>query len=142
MTERRLKKGLALLLTLCLVIPVSMALADQEDALEMQTYWQLVGDKTRTDALTRAMVELSDVVSFHTYVPPEQTREFVAFLSEHFGKVVTYTAIIREIWGYNDLNSTKKLQVNMANIRKKFGDKPGQDNYIVNELGVGYRMCE
>ncbi len=34
------------------------------------------------DALTRAMVELSDVVSFHTYVPPEQTAEFVAFLAE------------------------------------------------------------
>lgn len=66
----------------------------------------------------------------------------IAFLSEHSGKVMTYTSIIREIWGYNDLNSTKKLQVNMANIRKKFGAKPGQKNYIVNELGVGYRMCE
>lgn len=66
----------------------------------------------------------------------------VAFLSEHSGKVMTYSAIIKEIWGYNDLNSTKKLQVNMANIRKKFGAKPGQENYIVNELGVGYRMCE
>lgn len=66
----------------------------------------------------------------------------IAFLSEHSGKVMTYTAIIREIWGYNDLNSTKKLQVNMANIRKKFGAKPGEKNYIFNELGVGYRMCE
>lgn len=66
----------------------------------------------------------------------------IAFLSEHSGKVMTYTAIIRDIWGYNDLNSTKKLQVNMANIRKKLGDKPGKNNYIVNELGVGYRMCE
>lgn len=66
----------------------------------------------------------------------------IAFLSEHSGKVMTYTAIIRAIWGYNDLHSTKKLQVNMANIRKKFGAKPGQSNYIVNELGVGYRMCE
>lgn len=28
------------------------------------------------------MVELSDVVSFHTYVSPKATREFVAFLSE------------------------------------------------------------
>ena len=55
---------------------------------------------------------------------------------------MTYTSIIRDIWGYNDLNSTKKLQVNMANIRKKLGDKPGKSNYIVNELGVGYRMCE
>ena len=36
--------------------------------------------------------------------------------------------------------SVKKLQVNMANIRKKFGDKPGEQNYIANELGVGYRL--
>ena len=55
---------------------------------------------------------------------------------------MTYSAIIKEIWGYNDSNSTKKLQVNMANIRKKFGEKPGEMSYIVNELGVGYRLCE
>ncbi len=66
----------------------------------------------------------------------------VAFLSEYPGKVMTYSSIIKEIWGYNDFNSTKKLQVNMANIRKKFGEKPGETSYIVNELGVGYRMCE
>lgn len=66
----------------------------------------------------------------------------ITALSRHPGKVMTYTAIIRAIWGYNDLNSTKKLQVNMANIRKKFGAKPGKPNYIENELGVGYRMCE
>lgn len=28
----------------------------------------------------------------------------------------------------------------MANIRKKFGIKPGEASYIINELGVGYRM--
>lgn len=66
----------------------------------------------------------------------------IALLSEHSGKMMTYAAIIKEIWGYNDLNSRKRLQVNMANIRKKFGDRPGQSNYITNELGVGYRMCE
>ena len=66
----------------------------------------------------------------------------LSFLSRYPGKVMTYSAIIREIWGYNDLNSTKKLQVNMANIRKKFGAKPGNKNFIENELGVGYRMCE
>ena len=30
----------------------------------------------------------------------------------------------------------------MANIRKKFGEKPGEYHYILNELGVGYRMNE
>ena len=34
----------------------------------------------------------------------------------------------------------KKLQVNMANIRKKFGAQPTEISYIVNELGIGYRM--
>jgi len=28
----------------------------------------------------------------------------------------------------------------MANIRKKLGIRPGENRYIVNELGVGYRM--
>ena len=66
----------------------------------------------------------------------------VALLSEHAGKMLTYSFIIQEIWGYSDIGSTKKLQVNMANIRKKFGAKPGKKNYIINELGVGYRMCD
>ena len=30
----------------------------------------------------------------------------------------------------------------MANIRKKLGAQPGKKNYIINELGVGYRMSE
>ena len=64
----------------------------------------------------------------------------LAYLSEYSGKVITYFAIIKAIWGYPDSGSTKKLQVNMANIRRKLGITPGEDGYIVNELGVGYRM--
>ena len=66
----------------------------------------------------------------------------VAFLSEHAGRVMTYAAIVRAIWGDTDASSTKKLQVNMANIRKKLGSRPGSNTYILNELGVGYRMIE
>lgn len=64
----------------------------------------------------------------------------LALLSAHVGKVMTYSAIIRAIWGSADDGSVKKLQVNMANIRKKLGQKPGDNQYIQNELGVGYRM--
>lgn len=64
----------------------------------------------------------------------------LTFLSEHAGKMMTYSTIIREIWGVCDSGGIKKLQVNMANIRKKLGSKPGEYAYIVNELGVGYRM--
>jgi len=66
----------------------------------------------------------------------------LALLARHTGKVLTYTFIIREIWGVMDTGGVKRLQVNMANLRKKLGVKPGENKYIINELGVGYRMCE
>ena len=66
----------------------------------------------------------------------------LSFLSRHPGKVMTYTTIINAIWGIMDDGSIKKLQVNMANIRKKLGCKPGENRYIINELGVGYRMLD
>ena len=66
----------------------------------------------------------------------------VALLSEYSGKMLTYAAIIKEIWGASDDGSIKKLQVNMANIRKKLGCRPGDNRYLINELGVGYRMLD
>ena len=36
----------------------------------------------------------------------------------------------------------EKLQANMANIRKKLGWRPGDNRYVTNELGVGYRMLD
>ena len=66
----------------------------------------------------------------------------LSFLSQHVGKVMTYSAVISAIWGTMDDGSVKKLQVNMANIRKKLGCKPGENKYLVHELGVGYRMLD
>ena len=66
----------------------------------------------------------------------------LSLLSHQVGKVMTFSAIIGAIWGTMDDGSVKKLQVNMANIRKKLGCKPGENRYIVNELGVGYRMLD
>ena len=76
-----------------------------------------------------------------TVIHTTQTEyNILALLSRHTGKVLTYATIIREIWGSMDDGSIKKLQVNMANIRKKLGCTPGDNKYFINELGVGYRM--
>ena len=64
----------------------------------------------------------------------------LTLLCRHAGKVLTYSSIICEIWGSTDSGSIKKLQVNMANIRRKLKCVPGDNKYFVNELGVGYRM--
>ena len=64
----------------------------------------------------------------------------VALLAKKAGRVLTYAEIIQAVWGSDDIGSVKKLQVNMANIRKKMGVKPGINKYIQNELSIGYRM--
>lgn len=76
-------------------------------------------------------------------IPLTQTEyNILTFLSKHAGKVLTYSTIICEIWGSTDSGSIKKLQVNMANIRKKLKCVPGDNKYFINELGVGYRMLD
>lgn len=64
----------------------------------------------------------------------------LALLCQNSEKVMTYSEMITAIWGYNDDCAVKKLQVNMANLRKKLGCKPGKNKFIINELGVGYRI--
>ena len=77
----------------------------------------------------------------NTEIKLTQTEyNIVELMAIHAGRVMTYTEIVKKIWGYSDSGSIKKLQVNMANIRKKLGERPGENKYIHNELGVGYRM--
>lgn len=104
------------------------------------------------DTVRRGKFQLQDLQIDYdkrtVYVAGQDTNltqteyNIVAFLSEHPGKVLTYATIIKAVWGFPDAGSVKKLQVNMANIRKKLGMKPGESRYILNELGVGYRMRE
>ncbi len=64
----------------------------------------------------------------------------LAFLSENSGRLMPYSAIIKAIWGYSYAGSVKKLQVNVANIRKKLGKYADANSCIINEPGVGYRI--
>lgn len=74
-------------------------------------------------------------------VPLTQTEfNVISLLAKYAGKVLTYTAIMKEVWGEEDLEHIKKIQVNMSNIRRKCNFAPGDETYIINELGVGYRM--
>ena len=112
------------------------------NARHSSDYGQLSGGKFEADGLV-IDYDARRVSIDNTEIKLTQTEyNIIALLSRHPGKVLTYSFIIKAIWAYSDYGSTKKLQVNMANIRKKFGAKPGKKNYIVNELGVGYRMCE
>lgn len=68
--------------------------------------------------------------------------KIVSLLAKSSGKVLTYDAIISQIWGpYADTNN-RILRVNMANIRRKMELNPAEPKYIFTEIGIGYRMIE
>ena len=68
--------------------------------------------------------------------------KLVSLLAENAGRVITYEAIIRDIWGPHADTNNQILRVNMANIRRKIEKNPAVPKYIFTEVGVGYRMLE
>ena len=68
--------------------------------------------------------------------------KIVAYLAQNSGKVITYAAILSNVWVPYADSDNKILRVNMANIRRKIEDDPAQPRYIFTEVGVGYRMAE
>lgn len=63
-------------------------------------------------------------------------------LAQNAGRVLTYDAIIKKIWGPYADDNNRILRVNMANIRRKLEKNPADPDYIFTEIGIGYRMAE
>lgn len=68
--------------------------------------------------------------------------KIVVFLAQNSGKVMTYSAVMNNVWGPYSESDNKILRVNMANIRRKLEKNPAQPVYIFTEVGVGYRMAD
>ncbi|GAA0696340.1 response regulator transcription factor [Paraclostridium ghonii] len=68
--------------------------------------------------------------------------KLVVLMSKYAGKVLTHKFIINEIWGSYMENETQSLRVFMASIRRKIEKDPTQPEYIITEMGVGYRMID
>ena len=68
--------------------------------------------------------------------------KIVSLLAKNSGKVMTYDTLIDQVWGPYADDNNRILRVNMANIRRKIEENPGEPKYIFTELGVGYRMLE
>ncbi|MDA9462140.1 MULTISPECIES: response regulator transcription factor [Enterococcus] len=60
-------------------------------------------------------------------------------LFQHLGKVVTYRVLTSEVWGPYGTDS-QVLRVNMSNIRKKIEKNTISPEYLITEIGVGYRL--
>lgn len=63
-------------------------------------------------------------------------------LAKNQGKVLTHKYIVENIYGGMLSNDTQSLRVCMGNLRRKLGEDPSQPQYIITEIGVGYRLID
>ena len=68
--------------------------------------------------------------------------QLLSLLAQNSGRVLTYNAIMRQIWGPYAEKNNQILRVNMANIRRKIERNPADPQYVFTEVGIGYRMRE
>jgi two-component system KDP operon response regulator KdpE len=61
-------------------------------------------------------------------------------LVTHAGKILTHRQLLTEIWGPKAVTQTHYLRVHIAHLREKLEDKPGAQELIQTEPGVGYRL--
>lgn len=66
--------------------------------------------------------------------------QLLSLLMKNAGKVLTTSSIIEEIYGVGYGNDTQALRALMAGLRRKIEINPGKPEYIITEIGIGYRM--
>jgi two-component system KDP operon response regulator KdpE len=60
-------------------------------------------------------------------------------LARQDGGIVTHEQIMKQVWGLQQ-SDVRALRVYVASLRRKLEPDPTQPQYIVTEVGVGYRL--
>jgi two-component system, OmpR family, KDP operon response regulator KdpE len=91
-----------------------------------------VGD-LRVD-LVRRIVKVGDK---EVRLSPKE-YDLLRLLVQHAGKVLTHRFLIQELW--NEPADPQYLRVYVRQLRRKIEADPERPQYVMTELGVGYRM--
>ena len=96
----------------------------------------LVADDLVVDRRTRRVTVRDTIVQLSA-----KEFELLAWLSAEPYRVWTKEELLRQVWGFRALGRTRTLESHASRIRKKLR-VAGDDRFIVNVWGVGYRLLE
>lgn len=65
--------------------------------------------------------------------------QILEYLVRHKGEVVTRQKLLEDVWGYDELPSTRTVDNQVLTLRQKLGGKD-KDAYIVTVHGAGYKF--
>ncbi|MBD3941211.1 response regulator transcription factor [Microbacterium sp. NEAU-LLC] len=73
------------------------------------------------------------------HLTPTEWR-ILEFLARNPGSLVTRQALLKDIWGTEQVADTGYLRLYMSQLRKKLEADPGHPVHLLTESGMGYRL--
>jgi len=89
------------------------------------------------DFVTRTVAKAGEVVN----ITPTEYR-LLSALTRSPGKMLTQSALMKEVWGPHFKDSTHYLRIYVGHLRRKLEDDPSQPRHLITETGVGYRFVK
>jgi two-component system KDP operon response regulator KdpE len=74
-------------------------------------------------------------------ITPTEYRLLTA-LTRFPGKMMTQSALMKEVWGPHFKDSTHYLRIYVGHLRHKLENDPSQPKHFITETGVGYRFVK
>jgi len=73
---------------------------------------------------------------------PLSAKEFqlLRYFVEHRGATIPREELLREVWGYDVVSSTRTVDVHIAGLRQKLEDDPKNPQWILTAVGLGYKF--
>ena len=68
--------------------------------------------------------------------------KLLRLLALNRGKLLTHSAILREVWGRAYTDESHYLHVYVSQLRRKVEPDPARPRYILTEPGAGYRLAD
>lgn len=66
--------------------------------------------------------------------------KLLAVLAKSSGKVLTHSALLKEVWGRHTPDNQTYLRIHTQHLREKLKDDALNPRFIVTEPGIGYRL--
>jgi two-component system alkaline phosphatase synthesis response regulator PhoP len=76
------------------------------------------------------------------HVVPMSAKEFqlLRYFIEHTGATISREELLREVWGYEVVPSSRTVDVHVAGLRQKIEKDPRNPRLISTIVGLGYRF--
>ena len=102
-------------------------------------------DQSETLTSGRLTIDLARREARHgdevVHLTPLEFR-LLEVLARNRGLVVTQEQVIRQVWGPERLDDTRRLRSYIKMLRQKIELEPGRPRVLLTEVGVGYRLVD